>query len=107
MFHVTDLTPVAVLRLTTVSGNKKALSTVMTSQCEYNNIDTRQQQVTEGVASKTYKQWWDISADVREGDVIRIKATSKYYKVIGTEKKGQGMGIDIEHLEVILVKYSF
>jgi hypothetical protein len=107
MIHVRELTPVAVMRMTTTTGNKKALATTQTSDCEYQNIDTRQQHVSEGVASKTYKQWYDINEDIQEGDVIRDRNSSQTYKVIGVEKKGQGMGIDIEHLEVILVKYSF
>lgn len=101
------VTPIAIMRLATVSGNKKALATTQTSECFQRNIDTRQQHVSEGVASKTYKMWLDIDMDIREGDVIRNKDLNQTYKVIGVEKLGGGLGLETEHLEVIAVKFSF
>lgn len=107
MLHTFKTTPVAVMRLATTSGNKKALSTTQTAVCQHQNIDTRQQHVSEGIAGKTYKQWYDPDQDIQEGDVIRVKSTNKTYKVIGVERKGQGLGLIAEHLEVIMVKYNF
>lgn len=107
MLHTFKTTPVAIMRLATTSGNKKALSTTQTATCAHQNIDTRQQHVSEGVASKTYKEWYEPDMDIQEGDVIRNKTTGKTFKVIGVERKAQGLGLIAEHLEVILVKYSF
>ena len=95
------------MRLEVVSGNKKALSTVYSAMCEIQNIDDTQAHITEGIASKTYKAWFDPDEDVREGDILRDEGTSRQYKVIGVERKGQGMGLDAEHLEVILTRYNF
>ena len=96
------------MRLTTVSGNKKALSTVYTAlDASIQNIDDIQAHISEGIASKNYMAWFDVDADVREGDVLRDVDNSRSYKVIGIEKKGQGMGLMSEHLEVVLTRYNF
>lgn len=97
---------VSVMRLTTVSGNRKALATTQTPWSEIQNIDTRHQQVSEGIASKTYKAWFDIDAGIQEGDIIRNQDNNQRFKVIGVEKHGQGLGLMAEHLEVVMVKYT-
>jgi hypothetical protein len=107
MLQQFKITPVAIMRLATVSGNRKALATTQTALCQHQNIDTRQQHVSEGIASKTYSEWFDPDMDIQEGDVIRNKTNNQTYKVIGVERKGQGLGLIAEHLEVILVKYNF
>lgn len=95
------------LRLTTTSGNKKALATVSSAGCEIQNIDRVQDHVSEGIASKNYMAWFDPAEDVREGDILRDKGNNRRYKVVGVERKGQGMGLMAEHLEVVLTRYSF
>jgi len=107
MLHTFKTTPVAIMRLATISGNKKALATTRTALCQHQNLDTRQQHVSEGIASKTYKEWYDPDMDIQEGDIIRNKTNNQRFKVIGVERQGQGLGLIAEHLEVILVKYSF
>ena len=99
---------VNLMRLTTVTGNKKAFATVYTSlECDIQNIDSIQNHVSEGIASKNYMAWFDPTEDVREGDILRDEATSRQFKVVGVERKGQGMGLMAEHLEVVLTRYNF
>ncbi len=99
---------VNVMRLTTVSGTKKALSTVYTSlETSIQNIDTIEAHISEGIASKNYMAWFPVDTDIREGDVLRDTVNSRAYKVLGIEKKGQGMGLQSEHLEVVLTRYNF
>lgn len=95
------------MRLATVTGNRKALSTVSTPDCALQNIDDQQAHVSEGIASKTYKAWFDEDEDIHEGDIIRDQSNSRQYKVIGVERKGQGLGLTAEHLEVVLTRYNF
>lgn len=94
------------MRLQTVSGNRKALSTVFTADCQLQNIDTREEIVKEGIMSKTYRAWCDIDEAIETGDIIRPTDETNTYKVIGVEKKGQGLGLVAEHLEVTLLKYN-
>lgn len=99
---------VAVLRLQTTTGYKNAYTTVATAQaCEIQNLDSTQQQAGEGVASRTYKAWFDVDTDIREGDILRREDTSRKFKVIGIEKEGDNLGLDVDHLEVIMKHYSF
>lgn len=98
---------VSVLRLAVTTGNRRAYSTVQTAMAEVQNIDTRQQHVVEGVASKTYKAFFDLEENIREGDILRRQDIDQRYKVIGVERKGENLGLAVEHLEVILVKYNF
>ena len=96
------------MRLTTTSGTKKALSTTYTAlECDIQNIDRIQDHIAEGIASKNYMAWFEPDEDIQEGDVIRDTANNRQYKVVGVERKGQGMGLTAEHLEVILTRYSF
>jgi hypothetical protein len=99
---------VTLLRLTTTSGDKKALSTVYTSlECDIQNIDNIQAHISEGIASKNYMAWFDPEEDVQEGDILRDEGNNRQYKAIGVERKGQGMGLMAEHLEVVLTRYNF
>lgn len=99
---------VNLLRLTTVSGSKKALTTTYTAlEGDIQNIDDVQAHVSEGVASKNYMGWFDPDEDIQEGDILRDTANNRKYKVVGVERKGQGMGLMAEHLEVVLTRYSF
>lgn len=99
---------VNLMRLTTVSGTKKAYSTVYTSlDGDIQNIDTIQNHVAEGIASKNYMAWFEITEDIREGDLLRDRDNGRIYKVVGVEKRAQGMGLMAEHLEVVLTRYNF
>lgn len=98
---------VTVMRLQTVTGNRKALGTVHTAYGEIQNIDPQQLQAMEGIASKTYKAWFDPEEDVQEGDVLRDQGNNRTYKVIGVDRQGQGLGLMAEHLEVVMEKYNF
>ena len=97
---------VTLMRLATVSGNRKALSTVQTALAQIQNVDTREARVIEGIASKTYMAWFDESTMIYEGMVIRDHLTNRRYKVIGVEHQGQGLGLEAEHIEVTMVKYN-
>lgn len=97
---------VSVLRLANVGGNRKTMQTVQTTECEIQNIDTRQQIISEGIASKTYRAWFEIDEDIRPGDLLRRQDTNDMFKVLGVDKQGQGLGLVAEHLEVTLVKYN-
>lgn len=97
---------VSVMRLTTVSGNRKSYQTTQTPWGEVQNIDTRNLAVAQGVASKTYRAWFDIDDDIRAGDLLRRQDTNDTFKVLGVDKQGQGLGLVAEHLEVTMVKYT-
>lgn len=97
---------VVVRRLRTTSGSKTAFYATATADCEIQNIDDVQTNSMQGIASKTYKAWFDQEEDIREGDVLTDQATNRKYKAIGVERIGQGLGLQSEHLEVILTKYT-
>lgn len=97
---------VSLMELATVSGNRKALSTVQTALAQIQNVDTREARVIEGLASKTYMAWFDEGVTINEGMIIRDHLTNRRYKVIGVEHQGQGLGLEAEHIEVTMVKYN-
>lgn len=97
---------VTILRLTAVTGDRKALATVQSADCSVQNIDTRHNQAHEGIASKTYMAWFEPEEDVREGDILRDQGNNRRFKVIGVERQGQGLGLMAEHLEVVLVRFT-
>ena len=97
---------VTLMRLTTVSGNKKALQTVQTALAQIQNVDTREGRVSQGITSKTYMAWFDEGVTVYEGMILRDHLTGRRYKVIGVEHQGQGLGLEAEHVEVTMVKYN-
>lgn len=106
MIHSFQNDTAVVMRYTTTSGSKKALVTVFTADGGYQNVDTKFSRSVDGVPSKTYMDWFDIDLDVREGDVIRYQSSGRRFRVIGVEKEGGGIGLDVEHLEVTMVKYA-
>lgn len=106
MIHTFQNDTAAVMRYTTVSGNRRALATVFTADGGPQNIDTKFQRATDGVESKSYVDWFDVDLDIREGDVIHYRDTDRRMRVIGVEKHGQGLGLISEHLEVTMNKYS-
>lgn len=99
---------ITLMRLATVSGSRKALSTVYTGlECDIQNIDDIQAHISEGIASKNYMAWFDPDEDIQEGDILRDESSNRQYKVVGVERQGQGIGLMSEHLEVVLTRYSF
>jgi len=97
---------VVVRRLRTTTGNKRAFYATATVECEIQNIDDVQINSMQGIASKTYKAWFDPEQTIQEGDVLTDQGTGKKYRVIGVERLGQGLGLQAEHLEIIMTKYT-
>lgn len=99
-------TEVVVLRLTTTSGNKKAYQTVFTADSMIQNADRLYSRELENVGSKIYMGFFDIDVDVREGDKIRDELSGNIFRVVAIEKQAQNLGLDADHLEVTLEKYT-
>lgn len=95
-----------VRRLRVVSGNRRAFYATTTADGDLQNIDLTRSGSTEGIASKTYKAWFDIDMNVLEGDQLTDQDTGIKYKVIAVEKLGQGLGLQAEHLEVVLTRFT-
>lgn len=97
---------VVVKRLRVVSGSKRRYYATTTADCEYQNIDDIQFNSSEGISSKTYKAWFDQEADIKEGDQLVDQNTGKKFKVLAIERLGQGLGLQAEHLEVLMTKFT-
>lgn len=97
---------VHLMRLVNVGGNRKALQTVQTSICEVQRKRSKEEKITDGLASREYAGWFDIDDDIREGDVLRRDDIAQTYKVVEVQKKGQGLGLVAEHLLVTMVEYN-
>lgn len=97
---------VVVRRLRTVSGNRRAYYATATVDCEYQNIDDVQFNSLEGIAAKTYKAWFPPEENIREGDQLTDEETGKRFKVLTVERLGQGMGLQAEHIEIIMSKFT-
>lgn len=97
---------VTLMELQTVSGRRKALSTVGTALGNVQNSETRESRITQGVSSKAYMAFFEIGTNITEGMVIRNHVDNRRYKVLGVEHQGEGFGLETEHLEVTMVKYN-
>lgn len=97
---------VVVRRLRTTSGTKKAIQATATVDCTYQNIDPVEQNSLEGIASKTYRAYFDQASDVQEGDILTDQDSGKKFKVLGIEVLGSEYGLQSEHLEVTMQKYT-
>lgn len=97
---------VVVRRLRTYATNKIRFYATATSDCEIQNIDPVANKALDGLDAKVYKAWFDSDENIREGDQLTDQDTGVRYKVIGVEKMGQGLGLQAEHLEVLMTRYS-
>lgn len=97
---------VTLMQLVTVSGRRKALSTVQTAMSNIQNSETRESRITQGVSSKAFMAWFEVGTNIQEGMVIRNHLDNRRYKVLGVEHQGEGFGLETEHLEVTMVKYN-
>lgn len=99
-------TTVTVRRLKVTSGNKRQFYATATADGNIQNMDPSEQDPLQGVAKKQYVGYFDIDTDIREGDRLTEDATGRIYIVISTEKIGEGLGLAVDHLEVIMQKHS-
>lgn len=98
---------IVVRRLKTVSGSKRAFQATATVVGHYQNIDIKYRNNEEGgIGAQTYKAWFDIDEDIQSGDQLTDDNTGDKFRVIEVEKMGGDFGLQTEHLEVIMEKYT-
>lgn len=99
--------PVSFSRLQSAGGNKRSFSTVFTANSQIQKVDDYQQPLNQGVAGKLYKCWLDVDKSPREGDLIQERSTGRQFKAIAVERQGQGLGLAVEHYEIIMERYNY
>lgn len=72
---------IIIARLTTVSGNKQAYTTVTAELSEIQPLSPAKTQLVEGVMGKTYQLFTDPDVDIQENDRVRELSTGNLYKV--------------------------
>lgn len=97
---------VIVRRLKTSSGSKKNFQATATVDTHIQNIEDKDTFVKEGVGSKAYKAWFDSAEDIQVGDELQDTSNNVRFRVIEVENISQGMGLEAEHLEVVMTKTS-
>lgn len=97
---------VVIRRLKTSSGSKRTFIATATADCHYQNIENEAQLLQEGVASKTYKAWFDPDIDVQVGDVLQDATSGQKWRVLAVENIAQGFGLEAEHKEVVMNHYD-
>ncbi len=106
MIHSFQNDNAAVMRLATVSGSRKALATVFTSDGGAQEMDQRYSRAVDGIQGRAYMDWFDVDVDIREGDVIHYRDSGRRMRVVAIEKQAGGLGLETDHLQVTMVKFT-
>lgn len=93
---------IVISRLSTVSGNRKALVSTGTIDAHIQRLDSEPDFKIYGVLGATHKAWVDISEDVQQGDNVR-DPSGNIYTVVSVAERDFGMS---QHLELILKIYE-
>lgn len=91
-----------ILRLTTVSGNKTAYSTVTIQECTRQPLGDEKTAQYGGSYGKMFIMYFDVTANVNEGDKIRIG--DDYYQVVSGGVNKRDDGIIADYLSVTVTK---
>ena len=93
---------VTVRRLKTVSGYKKAFRATATVDSHIQDLDGEARQVLGILEGRAWEAWFDVAADIQEGDKI-TDSKGIIYKVREVTQKDYGIN---QHLQVILEEYN-
>lgn len=93
---------VVITRLSTVSGDKQAYSTVTSVIGHIQPLSAEKTSLVEGVFGKTYKIYTDGSTDINEGDRLKDE-DGNYYTVKSGGVSRRTFG-SFDHNEIIIEK---
>lgn len=96
---------VIVRRLKASVGNRKSYTATATADTNIQNIETEEAFSKEGIARKAYKAYFEVDEDIKVNDKLVDQNTGDEYRVMTVEKMGDGLGLSVGHLEVILHKW--
>ena len=93
---------VVIQRLSTVSGNKKALQTTATVAGHIQSLDIEARQALGILEEKAWKAWFAVDAPIKEGDQLTDENGVRY-SVREIVTKAYGIN---QHREVILEEFN-
>lgn len=93
---------VVISRMTAVSGDKIALTTVTSAKVHLQPLTLQQSTVIGGVYGKVFKIWCDSSLDFEDGDQLKDE-NGDYYKIRKGAVTSRSFG-SIDYKELIIEK---
>jgi hypothetical protein len=97
---------VIVRRLKTSVGSRKSYTATATADTNIQNIENEESFTKEGIGRKAYKAYFEVDQDIQVNDKLVDQNTGDEYRVMAVEKMGDGLGLSVGHLEVILHKFT-
>lgn len=91
-----------ILRLQATSGDKTAYSTVTLENCTRQPLSDEKVALYGGSSGKMFIVYFDVSADVNEGD--KIKIDDKYYQVQSGGVNKRDDGVLADYLSAVIIR---
>ena len=93
---------IVISRMTAVSGDKTAFSTVTSTNAQLQPLDAERTAIAGGVFGKTYRIWVDSSITINEGDKITDEDGNTYkVRLGGVTTRSMG---SIDYKEILIEK---